>query len=77
MVAFLILLVPLALFFRGATRLAAIIAIAIIIANTPGLSAHSPLMATECGALAGQIIEHSRSALHCLDHQATVSCAPR
>lgn len=54
MVAFLILLVPLALFFRGATRLAAIIAIAVIVTNTSGLSAHSPLMATESDAQSGQ-----------------------
>ncbi|MHC2484425.1 hypothetical protein ACVIKP_006280 [Rhizobium leguminosarum] len=54
MVVFLIILVPLALFFRGVTRLAAVIAIAIIITNTTGLVSHSPLMATESDAQSAQ-----------------------
>jgi hypothetical protein len=54
MVAFLILLVPLALFFRGVTRVAALIAIVIIVTNTAGLISHNPLMATESGAQSGQ-----------------------
>lgn len=54
MVAFLILLVPLALFFRGITRVAAVIAIAIIVTNTDGLTSHNPLLATVSSAQSGQ-----------------------
>jgi hypothetical protein len=54
MVAFLILLVPLALFFRGVVRVAAVVAIAIIVANTAGVGSHEPLMATVSGAKSRQ-----------------------